>query len=155
MHVMTGFEMSVRNRKRRQDRKLLNTEFIAVSAPREVNPSLPFESVRVRPDYKSQSLDRQFGDMPRIDKEKIVQDLRAQHIRHDLANNQTPNYHRYDYKRIKIGRDEKVLLPSSHPICKEREERREVLFARHKTGKKGQNAPILPRLIVKCDKRRK
>lgn len=146
--------MSLRNRKRRQARKLLNTEFIAVSAPREVKPSLPLDSVRVRLDYQSQSLDRQFGDLPRIDNEKIVQNLRVQHIRHDLANNQIPSYHRYDYKRIKIGRDEKVLLPSSHPICKEREERREVLFARHKTGKKGQNAPILPRLIVKCERRK-
>lgn len=147
--------MSVRNRKRRLDRKIINTEFIPVSAPRGLTQPLPLKPAgRVRLDFESQPLDRQFGDMPRIDNGKIVQDLRAQHIRHDLANNQRPNFHRYDYKRIKIGRDEKVLLPSSHPICKEREERRKVLFARHKTGKKGQNAPILPRLIVKCEKRR-
>lgn len=146
--------MSRRYRKRREER-ILNSELIAESAPRGLTQPLPLKPAgRVRPVFDTQSLDRQFGDLPRIDNEKIVQDLRAQHIQHDLANNQIPNFHRYDYKRIKIGRDEKVLLPSSHPICKEREERREVLFARNKTGKKGQNAPILPRLIVKCDKRR-
>ncbi len=146
--------MSRRNRKRREDR-LLNSEHITESAPRGLIQPLPRKpEVRVRHVFDTQSLDRPFGYLPRIDKEKIVQDLRAQHIRHDLANNQKPSFARYDYKRIKIGRDENVLLSSSHPICQEREERRQVLFARHKTGKKGQNAPILPRLIVKCEKRR-
>lgn len=147
--------MSRRNRKRREDR-VLNSEHITESAPRGLRQPLPRKpEVRVRPVYDTKTLDRQFGDLPRIDSVKNVQDLRAQHIQHDLANNQKPSFARYDYKRVKIGRDEKVLLPSSHPICQEREERRQVLFARHKTGKKGQNAPILPRLIVKCEKRRK
>lgn len=147
--------MSRRYRKRRQER-LLNSEFIAESAPRGLTHPLPRpEEVRVRLSYNEQPVDRQFGNLPRIDTGKIVQDLRRLHIEHDLAHNQPVNFQRYDYKRIKIGRAETVYLPSSHPYCQEREERREVLFARNKTGKAGQKPPIVPRLVVQCEKRRK
>lgn len=157
--------MSRRYRKRRQER-ILNTEHIAVSAPRGLTHPLPHNpEVRVRPLFDKQSLDRhnfgldrmsaeEFRNLRRIDNEKIVQDLRRLHIEHDIANNRSPSYARYDYKRINVGRDEKVFLPSDHPICKEREERREVLFARRKAGKGGQNPPII-RLTVKCEKRRR
>lgn len=157
--------MSRRYRKRRQER-IMNTEFIAVSAPRGLTHPLPQPAeVRVRPLSHKQSLDRhkfgldsisaeQFRDMRRIDNEKIVQDLRRLHIEHDIANNTYPNFARYDYKRENVGRDEKVYLPSDHPVCKERDERRKVLFARRKAGKGGQNPPII-RLTVKCERRRK
>ena len=145
--------MSRRYRKRREER-ILNSELITESAPRGLTQPLPRKpEVRVRPVYDTKPLDRQFGDLPRIDSGKIVQDLRRLHIKADLAQGVTPNFHRYNYERVKIGRDEKVLLPSSHPYCQEREERRQILFARNKTGKRGQNAPILPRLIVKCERK--
>lgn len=147
--------MSRRYRKRRHER-ILNAEYITASAPRGLtHPLPPTQEVRVRLSSNEQPVDRLSGDLPRIDTGQIMQDLRRLHIEHDLANNQRPNFARYDYKRIKIGRDEKVFLPSSHPYCQEREERRQVLFARKKTGKVGQNAPLLPRLLVKCEKRRK
>lgn len=146
--------MSLRNRKRRQDR-ILNAEFIPASAPRGLTHPLPQPEVRVRHDYKSQPEDIKSGDLPRIDSGKIVQDLRRLHIEHDIRHNQVDSRGiRYDYRRENVGRDETVYLPSSHPICQEREERREVLFARRKAGKRGQKAPII-RLTVKCEKRRR
>ncbi len=145
--------MSRRYRKRREER-ILNSELITESAPRGLTQPLPLKPAgRVRPVYDTQPLDRQFGDLPRIDSGKIMQDLRRLHIQADLDKGTRPNFHRYDYPVVKIGRDEKVLLPPSHPYCQEREERRQILFARKKTGKKGQNAPILPRLLVKCERK--
>ena len=143
--------MSRRYRKRRQDR-LLNSEFIAESAPRGLTHPLPRpEEVRVRLSSHEQPLDRPSGDLPRIDSGKIVQDLRRLHIEHDIRHNIRPDFNRYDYRRENVGRDETVYLPSSHPVCQEREERREVLFARRKAGKGGQKPPII-RLTVKCER---
>lgn len=145
--------MSRRRRQRRKNR-ILNAEFIPASAPRGLTHPLPQPEVRVRLDYQSQPLNRQFGDLPRIDSGKIVQDLRRLHIEHDIRHNQVDSKgNRYDYRRENVGRDETVYLPSSHPICQEREERREILFARRKAGKRGQKAPVI-RLTVKCEKRR-
>lgn len=147
--------MSRRYRKRREER-ILNSELITESAPRGLTQPLPLKPAgRVRPVYDTQPLDRQFGDLPRIDSGKIVQDLRRLHIEHDIRYNQVDSRGiRYDYRRENVGRDETVYLPSSHPICQEREERREILFARRKAGKRGQKTPII-RLTVKCEKRRK
>ncbi len=147
--------MSRRYRKRREER-ILNSELITESAPRGLTQPLPLKPAgRVRPVYDTKPLDRTFGDTPRIDSGKIVQDLRRLHIEHDIRHNQVDSRgNRYDYRRENVGRDETVYLPSSHPICQEREERREILFARRKAGKSGQKAPII-RLTVKCERRRK
>ena len=143
--------MSLRNRKRREKR-LLNSEFIAETAPRGLrHPLPPTQEVRVRHDYQSNPTDRQFRNVRRIDVGNAVQDLRRLHIQTDLSqNNIDPTGSRYYYERIKIGRDEQVNLHSSHPICREREERREVLFAKNKAGKGGQRPPRVPKLIIKC-----
>lgn len=159
--------MSRRNRKRRQER-LLNSEFIAESAPRVRSITLPLErEVRVRHVSETQPWDKldfgleritpeQFRDMRRIDRGKIVQDLRRLHIETDLRDKRIdPTGQRYVYKRVKIGQAEQVYLPSDHPICKERSERREVLFAKHKAGKGGQRPPRMPQLTIRCEKRRK
>lgn len=148
--------MSRRNRKRRQDRILNSEHIITESAPRGLTHPLPRpEEVRVRPLFDKKPLDITSGDLPRIDSGKIVQDLRRLHIEHDIRHKQVDSRGiRYDYRRVNVGRDETVYLPSSHPICQEREERREILFARRKAGKRGQKAPII-RLTVKCEKRRK
>lgn len=159
--------MSRRNRKRRQDR-ILNSEFKAESAPRGFNHPLPqLDVVRVRPLSYKQPRDKfnfglesirpeQFRDLRRIDRGKIVQDLRRLHIETDLlTNNIDPTGERYVYKRLKVGRDEQVFLNPEHPICREREERKQVLFAKNKAGKGGQKPPHLPQFIIKCEKRRK
>lgn len=145
--------MSLRNRKRREKR-ILNSEFIAETAPRGLrHPLPPTQEVRVRHDFQSKPTDRRFRNERRIDVGKAMQDLRRLHIQTDLrSNNIDPSGNRYHYERIKIGRDEQVNLPREHPICREREERREVLFAKNKAGKGGQRPPRMPKLLIKCIK---
>lgn len=158
--------MSTRRRQRRKDR-VLNSEYIAESAPRGFNHPLPQpDVVRVRPLSYKQPRDRmhfglesirpeQFRDLRRIDRGKIVQDLRRLHIETDLReNNIDPTGERYVYKRLKVGRAEQVILDREHPICREREERKQVLFAKNKAGKGGQKPPRLPQLTIKCERRR-
>lgn len=43
-------------------------------------------------------------------------------------------------------------LPANHPLCVKRRERRQILFARRKTGKGAgkQRPPKMPELIVRC-----
>lgn len=49
-----------------------------------------------------------------------------------------------DYGKLQVD------LPHDHPVCRERRERREVMFATHKAGKGGQKKPRQPELIVRC-----
>lgn len=144
--------MSRRNRKRREDR-ILNSEVITESAPRDVLTSLPIhQEVRVRHDFQSQPLDRPSPQPRRIDNGDYVDTLRRVHIEHDLRHNTIDPYGvKYDYRREKIGRDETVYLPSDHPLCRQRRQRREVLFAKRKAGKGGgQKPPQMPNLFLKC-----
>lgn len=157
--------MSHRRRKRREER-VLNSEYITESAPRGLSNPLPMtREVRVRPLFDKKTLDRyafglnplsaeQLRDLRTIDNVRYVQDLRRLHIESDIRrNNIDPTGQKYVYRREYIGRDEKVLLPSDHPICKERAERRQILFAKKKAGKGGQKAPLLPKITVKCVRR--
>lgn len=146
--------MSRRDRKRRLDRKILNSEVITESAPRDLLKSLPTinPEVRVRHDFQSQPLDRPLPQPRRIDNGHYVDSLRRIHILHDLRRNMIdPTGVKYDYRREQIGRDETVYLPSDHPMCRQRRQRREVLFAKRKAGKGGgQKPPQLPKLLLKC-----
>ncbi len=48
------------------------------------------------------------------------------------------------YGRIQVD------LPRQHPVCVQRRERREVLFAKGKSGKGGQK-PRRPGIIIRCE----
>lgn len=152
--------MSRRDRKRRENR--LNKTISP--APRDVFTSLPntFEQVRVLNPYHEIPKDKHpttsridFGLSPvghKPTRDDYVDSLRRLHIQRDLRRNSIdPTGVKYDYRREYVGKDERVLLPSDHPICIERETRREVLFAKNKAGKGGgQKPPKLPKIILKC-----
>lgn len=142
--------MSRRDRIRRKNR----LDNITKPEPRETRLSLPSPRVevgRVRNTYNETPLDTISRNERRIDSGLDMQHLRRLHIQDDIRrNNIDPTGVRYDYRREYIGRDEVVTLPSEHPICRLREQRRQIMFAKHKAGKGGQKPPRLPKFILKC-----
>lgn len=50
-----------------------------------------------------------------------------------------------DYGKIQVD------LPSNHPVCVKRRERREIIFAKNKAGKGGQKKPKKPELTIRCE----
>lgn len=141
--------MSRRDRIRRKNRLEINTN----PEPRVTRFTLPApKMVRVRNTYNDPPLDTISRDLRRIDSGLDMQHLRRLHIQDDIRRNTIdPTGVRYDYQRKYVGRNEQVLLPSDHPICRQRRERKQVLFAKRKAGKGGgQKMPRLPKIILKC-----
>lgn len=152
--------MSLRNRKR----LLKRTEIKSVPGPRVARSTLsPYDRVmRVRIPTTVKTLDstpRRLRRVAKVDPRVIdsaLESFRRQHIVQDIRNSRSIDFDKYQYARINVGKlNESVLLPAEHPLCKEREERREVLFAKNKAGKGGgkQKPPKIPKIDVKCIRR--
>lgn len=148
--------MSLRRRKRLQN--LTANE--SVTAPRKARTFLPSEplGVRVRNPVPDNSGLRHSA-MRRISPEKpnnrlsdTLVHLRRLHINHELYHGIKPTYERLDYPVRRVNNVEEVTLPLDHPLCKERRERKEVLFAKRKAGRGSgrQRPPKDPGIIIKC-----
>lgn len=60
-------------------------------------------------------------------------------------------------KNLKVMRtpvSKLVDLPPEHPICVQREQRKEILFAKGKAGKGGQKPRKIPDVIIRCERRK-
>lgn len=137
--------MSFLRRKRIQN----HAESITASAIREVRPSLGAEQLR---DLRNRAIVRKFVEQ-RKNNRTIIED--PYEIRPELSLNRDIRQvqmihednkvrsrvsveHRKPLSIIQLNGQVRVDLPPEHPICRERSERRAMMFATGKAGKGGQ-----------------
>lgn len=163
IHALTGFcIMSLLRRKRRQNR--LNEQLSP--ATRDARTSLEFEfpefpttrglrTYRMFPGLrhllqrKTKSPDVIVGNSPKITERElkrfernVLYDEYRKRYLDVMSNKLSPRVYRKPLNQISlknyVDKTVTVDLPPEHPICRQREERREILFATGKTGKGGQ-----------------
>lgn len=152
MHVLTGFcIMSLLRRKRRQNRLRQQLSPATRETRLSLEPSFPEvrglrtnyvlnRNLRVSPKQERKRL-RTLIELPhnpaRIDFNRDVRQLMAIHQYNKIRQKQS-KFAVKPLQTIQLDKTIRVDLPPEHPICIERERRREVMFAKDKAGSSGQ-----------------
>lgn len=144
-----------RNRKNRQIYTGTPQETITVSDNRALRQALADEYRNIRRlGYQVNRIQVRVSDISDNQRRKDTRNLEL-HYRRNILNrilrrNSEPRLNTLEKVRYMNLRDMTYDLPKEHPICKKRQERKEVMFATGKAGKGGQKPMKKPLLNIRC-----